>query len=203
MSDAPFAYLDGLLPSWVAPYLKLAAQLGAPPEVSYPAAVFVVGIVVGASATIAVTKRRTGHEQAQTARQQRDAMILAVMAVREGLLGYGEVDAEKIEVKLANLEASEHSLWTDHPAWVARRDFLVRARAALKVRRVHNDYRNEIERGETNLMLGDAADRVTAALRNKAIPAPFNPFEDEQDPWFRRGWRRMKRLWRRSTRAFR
>lgn len=205
-TPTPYSYLDALLPSWIAPYIKAASLLGAPPEVAYPAAVLAVGIAAGASGALAIAKWRAGrHEQAQAERQQRSSLIQAVMAVREELLGYGAVNVGRVEAELGSLENSRHSLWIAPKAWAARSDFIDRARAALNVRRTRDDYRNEIERGETALMLDDAGDRVTAALRSKAIPPAFDPFEDEPDTWLRRIWRRMWRLqraWRRIKRRW-
>lgn len=206
-SDTPYAYLDALLPPWIAPYIKAASLLGVPPEVAYPAAVFVVGIVVGASAALAIVKWRAGrNERAQAEREQRSSLIHAVMAVREELLGYGAVNAGRVEAELGILENSRHSLWIAPKAWAARSDFIDCARAALNVRRTRNDYRNEIEREQTGLMLDDAGGRVRAALRSKVIPPAFDPYEDEPDTWLRRIWCRMwrlQRLWRRIKRRWR
>lgn len=95
---ASYASLDDILPSWIAPYIKVASLLGVRPEVAYPAAVFVVGIVVGVSAAFAIAKWRAGrNEQAQAERQHRNSLIQAVMAVREELLGYGAVNSQRVE----------------------------------------------------------------------------------------------------------
>lgn len=195
--ETPYAYLVDLLPPWIAPYIKVASLLGVRPEIAYPAAVFVVGIALGASVTASVGKLRARrNERAQADQRQRDGLRLAVMAVCDELLGYGAVNVERVEAKLGDLESSEHPLWIAPKAWAARSDFLDHARRALNVRRTRDDYRNEIERGETALMMNDAGDRVTAALRSKAIPPAFNPFEDEPDPRVKQVWRRITRRWR-------
>ena len=186
MTDTPYSYLDALFPSWTTSYIKAASALGVPPEVGYPTAAFMGGIMCGVWVTLAIAKWRAGRNE----REQRNSLMQAIMAVRDELLGYGEVNAERVADELESLESSRHSLWIDPRAWAARSDFLDRARDALNVRRTRDDYRNEIERSETAQVLFDAGNRVIAALRSKAIPPAFDPFEDERLPWLQRVWSR-------------
>lgn len=118
--------------------------------------------------------------------------VLIAKTAHDALVSWHKIDAGQVDQQLLRLERSEDPVWIEDDARHARDNFLLRARDALSVRMVRENYRNEIERSNHEEFLENTRDRLVAALLKKKMPPMFNPYDDEFEPSLRQRLKRFK-----------
>ena len=103
-------------------------------------------------------------------------LVILVKDIHCELLALGKLNHDKLEQQIKEFEMSTDAIWLKDSHYNARVDFLRYARYALNVLSKYGQYRNEIERSETERFLTDAKNRLMAIFKKKKVPPAFNPY---------------------------